>query len=296
MTRERGAPGALLALAAVLVITAAWWALALWPLAADVPEWLARTRDVCFGTTDNGLPDVAGWTVLVLQPATMIGAVAVIWGRAVPDGLRGLTVTVGGRLLLAGAGLALSAGAALAGVRVANAAEWLGSHDPLAEAPIPSTYPRLDRPAPPLGLVDQRGDVVDLERFRGRTVLITFAFAHCETVCPMVVRDVLAARRRLAATQPVAAVIVTLDPWRDVPTRLPHIADRWSLGEDESVVSGTVAAVEAVLDAWGIPRRRDERTGDVTHPRLAYIVDGTGLIAYAANGGSQVLVTLAGRL
>ncbi len=226
----------------------------------------------------------------------MIGAVAVIWGRALTDGLKGLTASAAGRAVLAGAALALSAGAVLAGVRVANAAEWLDSAGALAETPLPSTYPRQDRAAPALGLVDQRGDIVDLERFRGATLLVTFAFAHCETVCPLVVRDVLTARRRLAALQPAAAVIVTLDPWRDVPARLPHIADRWSLGDDEYVVSGPVDAVEAVLDAWGIPRWRDERTGDVTHPRLAYVVDGTGSIAYAATGDTQALVTLAGRL
>jgi hypothetical protein len=35
---------ALGALAAIVVITASWWALALWP-AADAPTWVLRTRE-----------------------------------------------------------------------------------------------------------------------------------------------------------------------------------------------------------------------------------------------------------
>ena len=34
----------LVALAAILVITLLWWGLALWPLPADAPPWIARAR------------------------------------------------------------------------------------------------------------------------------------------------------------------------------------------------------------------------------------------------------------
>ena len=45
----------LAALGLILLITAGWWALALWPIAVH-PGWLARTREVCFGTGLDGLP------------------------------------------------------------------------------------------------------------------------------------------------------------------------------------------------------------------------------------------------
>ena len=35
---------ALSALAVILIVTAAWWALALWPLTSAAPQWLATTN------------------------------------------------------------------------------------------------------------------------------------------------------------------------------------------------------------------------------------------------------------
>lgn len=294
MPREQGR--ALVALGLVVIITAAWWALALWPLAAEAPGWLARARYVCFGTADGGLPDAAGWTALVLQPALMLGLVGAIWGSTLTVALRGVARGIPGRVTLAAVGLVLAAAVTAAGGRVVTVGRAAAAGAvPDRELPAPS-YPRLDRPAPPFALVDQHGDVIGTAALRGRVVLVTFAYAHCETVCPVVVRDVLEARRRLAGSRAVSAVVVTLDPWRDVPARLPAIASRWSLREGEHVLSGELAAVEAALDAWGVARLRDALTGEVTHPRLVYVVDADGTIAYAASGGPAALTNLVERL
>jgi protein SCO1/2 len=288
--REAGALGAL---ALILGLTAAWWALALWPLPTDAPLWLARTRAVCFGTTSSGMPDASGWLVMIVQPGIMLSILFAGWRATLADGLRGLVRGAAGRasLLAAAAGLALGLGAA--GWRVAGASDrpWATAPD---EDP-PATYPRLDRPAPPLDLVDQHGMVVSPSRFVGRSVLVTFAYAHCVTVCPVIVHDVLSARRA-AGTPSTVVVIVTLDPERDVPARLPAIAAQWRLEADELVVSGPVAAVEAALDRWGVARARDPQTGDVAHPRLTYIVDGQGRIAYATSGGVRAITSLLDRL
>jgi len=268
------------------VITAAWWALALWPLPDDAPVWLARTRAVCFGSGASGLPDASGWIALVVQPAVMLGVVVAGWGRGIAGSLRGLARSRSGRAAVAGAGLLVVTGAALAALRVARAAEPVD--------PLPEGVHRLDGPAAPLaGLVDQRGEPVSLERFHGRPLLVTFAFGHCETVCPLVVAGALEARRRLDATGiGTALVVVTLDPWRDTPSRLPSLAERWNLDSGARVASGDVAAVEAVLDAWGVARSRDPRTGDVVHPPLVHVIGPLGERAGVTGGDPDALVNL----
>jgi hypothetical protein len=60
------------ALVAIVAVTAAWWALALWPVGGSAPDWLLRTREVCFGATADTLPDAGGWILLVGQPAGML--------------------------------------------------------------------------------------------------------------------------------------------------------------------------------------------------------------------------------
>jgi protein SCO1/2 len=221
----------------------------------------------------------------------MLGILFLAFGDAVKSGLGRLARGLPGRTALALAGASLLVGLGAAGFRVAGAAERKSQI--AGEADPPPTYPRLDRPAPRLDLWDQHGRALTIEAFRGRPLLVSFAYAHCQTVCPVIVHDVLAARR---AVPGAVAVIVTLDPLRDTPARLPALARQWQLGADELVASGPPAAVEAVLDAWHVPRARDPVTGDITHPRLVYLVDPTGRVAYATSGGVQVIASLLSRL
>jgi protein SCO1/2 len=294
--RPRGI-AALAALAAILAITAGWWALALWPTPSDAPDWLLTAKTVCFGVAPNGLPDGSGWVALLIQPAIMFGMLFFIWGDATVAGLRAAAQRGWGRFSLGGLALLLSAGVAAAGVRVANAASAAATDYSVTGGKLPDTYPRLDREAPTLALTDQLGNEVTLEQLRGRPVVVTFAFGHCKTVCPVVVHDVRQARQRLS-DGPGAPVmlVVTLDPWRDVPSRLPTIADLWNMSGEEYVLSGTVDEVEATLDAWNVPRSRDLATGDITHPRLVYLIDRDGQIAYVTNAGVEAIVDLVTRL
>jgi protein SCO1 len=289
---------ALWCLATIVVTTVVWWALALWPVPADGPDWVLRTRAVCFGTTDSGLPAVEGWLLLIFQPISMTVALFLGWGHSTREALALLVRSVPGRLAAAMVVLVLLLGGAGATVRVASAT---GADAILLETPVtaPADHPRLDRPAPSgLALVDQRGTGFTLDGYRGRPVLVTFAFARCETVCPVLVREVLAAQRlapESGAARP-AVVVVTVDPWRDPPSRLPHVARMWELGEDAYVLSGAVPEVLAELSAWEVSITRDPRTGDVVHPAPVYVLGPDGRIAFVTTGGGGYVARLLARL
>lgn len=281
--------GALAGLAFLVIITVAWWALALWPVPGELPAWLERTRQICFNASPDGLPDASGWLLLIGQPIGLLAVMMVVWGTSLRAGLRALAAATPGRLLLVASGLLLAAGVTAAGVRVAGAtAEGLASELP------PDTYPRLDRAAPPLGLIDQHGQRVELADLRGRPALVSFAFGQCTSVCPLIIRETLQAQSRSESAPRL--VIVSLDPWRDTPSRLEHIARHWELGPDSHFLSGQVEGVQQVLDAWGVARVRNPDTGDVAHPPLVYILDADGRIAYAARGGVETIVELLSRL
>jgi cytochrome oxidase Cu insertion factor (SCO1/SenC/PrrC family) len=270
MTRR--AALALTALAAILAVTAAWWALALWPAGLETPGWLARTRAVCFGTRPDGLPDAAGWLVLVGEPIGMLGFLLAAWGGAVREGLGALGQSRPGRAVLAGGSAALVVSLAAAVSRVAGATITAEPFDPIGAAGF-----RVDRPAPPMDLVDQDGHRVRLADYAGRPVLVAFAYGHCQTVCPTLVHDAVAGLAREAASNP-ALLIVTLDPWRDRPERLRHIALAWGLPSAARLLGGSVEEVEATLDAWGIVRERDPDTGEVVHPTQVYRISPEGRI------------------
>lgn len=300
----------LTAIAVILAATVLWWAFALWPLPSEAPEWLERARYVCFNSTGTGLPDRSGWILLIGQPLGMVALLMAGWGERTSGAMRRLRATASGRVAFGSTLALLVVGLGAAGVRVATA----GTPAPVIPggADVPDTYPRLDRPWPGAqGLVDQRGESFSLGRLEGRPALVTFAFAHCGDICPMVVHASRMARdeftgqagvRAVGDPQPpppardLALVVITLDPWRDTPSQLPRMTEQWELEEDDFVLSGEIGDVESALDAWNVARERVETTGDIVHPPLVYLVEEDGTIAYASTGSKGQLLTLLARL
>jgi protein SCO1/2 len=285
-------PGAAsLALLLILAITAAWWALALWPAGAMEPAWLMRTRAACFGSAPGGLPDAGGWILLIGEPVGMLGVLLAVWGSALRDDLRRMGGDRRGRLVMIGAGALCVVGIGAFGQRLAFAA-GVGSTPGTAVSGTPTA---VDIDASALVLTDQHGRRTFLADAQGRPVLLTFAFGHCTTVCPTIVHEIRAARA--AANRPgVPLLIISLDPWRDTPARLPSLASRWELDPEDRVLSGSVVEVERTLDALGIGRRRDTTNGDVYHAGTVMVLDERGHIVWRLDGGwgrlKQLLATI----
>jgi cytochrome oxidase Cu insertion factor (SCO1/SenC/PrrC family) len=274
---------AVAAFATILVITAAWWALALWPLSAAAPQWIVVTREVCFGASHTGLPHAGGWLLLIGEPIGMLAVLVIVWGSELRSGLQRLHRHLPGRLVSTTIILAMATGLVAAGKRVASATGRDPGEAFALSAPLP---PRTTAPAPTLALRDQHGAVTELASYRGRWVMVTFAFGHCEDICPIIVDHAKRARRDEGA-EFVPLLVVTLDPWRDTPDRLPSIAEMWELGTDDRLLSGSVAEVNAALDRWGVARVRDENTGEVAHGSTIVVVDPEGRAAWRVEGAPQ---------
>jgi protein SCO1/2 len=285
---------ALLALLAIGVVTVGWWALALWPVPGN-PEWLTRARVVCFNAGPDGMPDVSGWMVLIGQPLGMLAFLAVVWPKSLFEGLSSLASVPWGRWALAAAASIAVAGVFGVSLRVGQAATRTVSPT-LPESPAVAEHPRLDRPAPALGLVNQRGETIGLSGLRGRPAVVTFAFGHCADICPVVVREARTARDETLGPEGAAFVVITLDPWRDTPPRLGDLAIRWELAPGDHMLGGSVEDVEAVLDAWNVARSRNPVTGDIAHPPLTFLLDSEGTIAFATVSGRKTVAALIARL
>jgi cytochrome oxidase Cu insertion factor (SCO1/SenC/PrrC family) len=281
--QESQRPGAaLFALAAIVLITAAWWALALWPVGTAEPEWLARTRAACFGSHGGGLPDAGGWILLIGEPLGMAAALFAVWGKSLRSNMRWIGAQRRWRLTAALFVVATVAFFSTLGLRAARAqATFPTSFDPgggLAQ--------RVDLPAPSFALVDQRGERVSLSEMRGGQTLLTFAYGHCSTVCPTIVTDLRIVRRESRSNN-VRIVILTLDPWRDTPERLSSLAEHWKTDANDRVLSGSVADVDKTLDALAVGRKRNETTGDIDHGSTVMLIDSRGRIKWRVDGGSR---------
>lgn len=275
-------PLAVVALGAILVITAAWWALALWPLEPTAPQWLLRTREVCFGATHSGLPHAGGWLLLIGEPIGLIGFLLVVWGAELRDGLARMQSRLAGRVLVLAVVVAVVTGL-FASVRRVAATSGGGGEPFALNAELPA---RGTAPAPALLLADQHGEQVSLAQFGGRWVLITFAFGHCDDICPVIVEHTRRGRADEGATD-IPILVVSLDPWRDTPDRLPGIASTWQLEGEDRVLSGSIDVVNATLDRWRIARERDPNSGMIAHGSTIVLVDPAGREAWRVEGAPQ---------
>jgi protein SCO1/2 len=269
--------------------TLVWWTFAFTPLPSEPPAWLTAARAACFGPMESGLPAAQGWMLLVLAPASFLVAIGVLWGAELPASLGHAVRTPLGRAVFALLALAvIGEGAWVA--RKVQAAWTTTAWDPASPdaGPLPDGYPRQAAVAPDFALVDQHGATVSLAGLRGRPVVVTFVFAHCQTMCPLIVETLKGARPTPA---PGAVLLVTLDPWRDTPNALPGIAAQWNLPAGHHVLSSRNAQdVVDVVQAYGVPFERNERTGDIAHPGLVFLIDAGGRLAYTFNNPSPAWI------
>jgi cytochrome oxidase Cu insertion factor (SCO1/SenC/PrrC family) len=282
---RRGA--ALIALYVIVAITAAWWALALWPVGEIPPEWLARTRGACFGTGESGLPSAGGWVLLIGEPIGMVGLLLVIWGGSLRADLQRAWRRWWGRTMLLVSAAALVTVAALSGTRVAAAMSARSA--PVNGEAGAGVVTRPGTPLPTVALVDQHGTRAPIVAPAAARTLVTFAFGECEAVCPTAVHDLLAARDE-AGRPDVPIVVVTLDPWRDTPDRLATIARHWGLASNDRVLSGSVAEVAALLDAVGVHRARNRQTGDIDHLTTVLVVSADSRVLWRGTGGGRAMM------
>lgn len=279
-------PGpASIALVVILVTTAAWWALALWPTGNVPPEWLVQTRAVCFGARGGGPPNFGGWLFLIGEPLGLLVMLTIIGGKSLAADLVGMQRWLQRHRVVRSAAVAI---VLLAVIAVASVAARPSKG--VAKMLPDGSAQAIDLQAPATMLVDQHGAPVALSALTQPSI-VTVAFSHCDVVCPTTVRHIMSAR--VAALRPTMPLfVVTVDPWRDTAERLPTIARQWELGATDHVLSGSVADVERTLDALGIGRGRDPNTGDVAHAVVVLLLDGRGRVTHRFDGDASGLTAL----
>jgi cytochrome oxidase Cu insertion factor (SCO1/SenC/PrrC family) len=248
-----------------------WVLLALAPSPESSPEWLLLTREVCFGSLPDQLPSAQGWISLA-APIPMLVALVAVYGNDLKQQFVGLRRPLQVLLTI----LPLFT-VSYAGARVLQV--WNTPALPPELRPLSPDYPTMDIDCPDFLLKDQSGQEFGRRRLLGDVTVLTFAYAHCQTVCPALLntmRDLKGARK----------VVVTLDPWRDTCGNLSGIASVWDLGQAD-VLSGDPEQIATLTTAFNVPIERDEKTGEIMHPALVFVLDSNAQVAYAFNNPSS---------
>jgi len=132
----------------------------------------------------------------------------------------------------------------------------------------------------PASLVDQRGQTVGLDLFRGHPVLISMFYANCPDACPLLIADLQRLERELPPRikADLRVVLVSLDPERDTPDALRALSRAHHLDESRwrllRAPEDTVRDITALL---GIKYRRLP-DGSFNHSSVITLLDPEGAI------------------
>lgn len=263
-----------------LLMTLSLWGFAFIPEPMGTSEWVNRLQSVCFGTLTNGMPAPHGWMLLVLGPLMML---SFMWASHAEE-LRYTPLYIrknfSAKLILVGLLFLLMWVSHWTGKRITRAYRISNlSFESKIQNPLPWDYPKLHKTIPNFNLMDQKGQIFSNLNLKNQVSLIAFTYGHCSTVCPVLIRDVLMAQKKLGLEN-VKAVFVTIDPWRDTPSSLESLSKTWSMGENAFMLSGSPNEIQKVLKDFELVTERNEKTGDIVHPAQIMISDKNGFITY----------------
>jgi protein SCO1/2 len=144
------------------------------------------------------------------------------------------------------------------------------------------------QPAPALSLRNYLGEPVNLDSFKGKAVLVTFLYAHCPDICPLIASNLRVAQNLMSPAMAAKAqiVIVSVDPTGDTHRAVATFMARHELTGRAKYLVGSAHELAAVWKAWGVGSERDAKQPEfVNHSGLIYGITASGkrLTLYASN-------------
>ena len=191
----------------------------------------------------------------------------------------------------------LAAVAALASAAPASADEH---RDHTAHHELAGEAPASDRSlySLPGAWTDQDDRPFELESLRGSAVLLVLFYGTCDSVCPVVVRDMQKVEALLpeADRRRTRCVLVTIDPKIDTPERLRAYAQKHGLDLSRwTLLNGPSEQVRVLANVLGF-KYRPTGTGQYSHTVRIHLLDREGVVVDHADGLERPLAPLAARI
>ncbi|MCA8890819.1 SCO family protein [Hyphomonas jannaschiana] len=137
-------------------------------------------------------------------------------------------------------------------------------------------YPNIGGP---ISLVNQAGEAVTEETYKGHPTLIYFGFTYCPDVCPMTLVTVKRAYDRLPEdVTPPQTLLISIDPERDTPEQLAQYVSTKAFPANLQGLTGTPEQVRSAADAFLADYSRIEQPDSASeysmdHTSLLYLMD-----------------------
>ncbi|MET0762118.1 MAG: SCO family protein [Thermoleophilaceae bacterium] len=125
--------------------------------------------------------------------------------------------------------------------------------------------------APDFTLTDESGEPITMRQFRGKPVIVTFLYTHCEDTCPIQAQTVRGALDELGHDVPALAIAV--DPPNDTPRSARKFLAEQRVSGRLDFVLGSRAELRPLWNGFGVqPQRVTEE-----HNARITLVDARGI-------------------
>ena len=134
------------------------------------------------------------------------------------------------------------------------------------------------RQAPAIDLRDYLGKRVTLAEYRGKAVLVTFLYANCPDVCPLIASNLRVALNLLGKRASQAQVIaVSVDPRGDTLAAVARFVRAHEMVGRMQYLIGSPSELARTWKAWSVGSKREVGQPDlVAHDALVYGIDASG--------------------
>jgi protein SCO1 len=139
------------------------------------------------------------------------------------------------------------------------------------------------RQAPALTLDNIYGQDVDIRDLRGHPVLVTFVYATCPDVCPLIMSNLRQVRADAGALgRQMRVIAVSVDPEGDTPAVVRRFLTTRGVEGFVDYLVGSRAQLEPVWKAWAVAEQVDKTNPElIEHSALIYGVTASGELATA---------------
>jgi protein SCO1 len=146
--------------------------------------------------------------------------------------------------------------------------------------------------------VNQSGESIKLEDFRGKKVVMTMFFASCTYACPILIEDMKRIDTQIPAgeREEYKFVLISIDPERDTPAKLNEFAKMKALDNNKwTLLTGSEESILELAALIGFKYKK-ENDGQYSHSNIINILSEEGEIVYQHQGLNQDVTLAANNL
>jgi protein SCO1 len=134
------------------------------------------------------------------------------------------------------------------------------------------------RQAPAIDLRNYQGTPVTLAQYRGKAVLVTFLYANCPDVCPLIASNLRVALNMLGPRAAEAQVVaVSVDPHGDTRAAVARFLHAHEMTGHMQYLIGSGRELARTWSAWSVGSQREVGQPNlVAHSALVYGISASG--------------------